>query len=467
MDLTYFIKFFLKNRINRWVFAKLAKKKNKKRSLLEGVFIFYTGDKTILSFKEKAKIFPFFLFFEFGRIIFGQSKKQVREKLSNPLFRHGITLIMRSIGNYGFQHPQFFTAPPTVVWNFTNLCNLRCRHCYQDAGEKLKGELSLKQRLDVVDQLADQDVFALAFSGGEPLIDPDIWEVLKRAHERNLYVSIATNGTLITPEMAKKMVSCGVNYVEISLDSTKPEVHDEFRGIPGFWERTVKGIKNAVAQEGLRVGIASTITQINFAELEDLILFAQKLGANVFYTFNFIPTGRGKNMLDMDLTPEQREEMLKILYKHHLKGGIACMTTAPQYARVCMAGGSQKVIPSSHYTSLQGEKAKLLAEFIGGCGVGRAYCAIQPDGIVTPCVFMPIPGGDLKKQKFINIWNNSPILKELGEREDLKGHCGECDHRALCGGCRARAYAYFNDYKAPDPGCINNKEAFEALKQSK
>lgn len=467
MDLVYLVKFFLKNRVNRWVFAKLAKKNKEGRSILEDVFAVYCQQGKGLPFGRKIKIFPFFLFFEFGRTIFGQSKKEIGEKLSDPLFRHGIALIMRSIGGYGFGHPQVFTAPPTVVWNFTNSCNLRCKHCYQDAGKKLKGELGLEKRLDIIDQLADQDVFAIAFSGGEPLIDPDIWKVIERAHKRKLYVSIATNGTLITPRIAQRIADCGVNYVEISLDSTKPEIHDEFRGVPGYWERAVQGIKNAVAQRSFKVGVASTITQMNFAELEGLIQFAKDLKADRFYAFNFIPTGRGKNMVDMDLTPQQREKMLITLYKHHLEGKIVCMTTAPQYARVCIMQSKEQVVPSSHYTgvNIKGKEAKMLAEFIGGCGVGRAYCAIQPDGIVTPCVFMSIPVGDLKKQKFIDIWSDSPVLKELRERGNLKGHCGKCEYRAICGGCRARAYAYFGDLKAPDPGCINNEEAFSALKK--
>jgi len=463
MDLTYLIKFFLKNRGNRWVFAHLAKKDEEEKSLLEDVFSFYSVEENNLGLGRKIKLFPFYVFFELGRVLFGQSKEEVREKLVDPLFQHGIALTMRSIATYGFGRPQIFIAPPVVVWNFTNSCNLKCRHCYQEAGTKLKGELDLEERLDIIDQLANEDVFSVALSGGEPLMDKDLWEVVKQAHKRNLYVSIATNGTLITPQVAQRMAWCGVNYVEISLDSTNPEVHDEFRGIPGFWERAVRGIKNAVAQPEFEVGIASTITQINFAELEDLIQFAKSLGADKFYAFNFIPTGRGKNMVDMDLTPQQREKMLNILYEHYLKGDIVCMTTSPQYARLCMMKSGEEVIPSSHYTVAKGKQAKMLAEFIGGCGIGRAYCSIQPDGVITPCVFMPLPVGDLKEKKFIDIWNNSPILKDIRRREDLKGHCGECEYRSACGGCRARAYAYFGDYKGPDCGCINNEEAFFAL----
>ncbi len=465
MDLSYLIEFFLKNRLNREIFSLLSRKDQQGKSILEDIFSIYTNSKSF-GWGRRFEILPFYLFFELGRSVFGQTREQIKEELSDPLFQHGIALTMRSVARYGFRHPQIFAAPPVVVWNFTNACNLKCKHCYQEAGTRLKEELDLTARLDIVDQLADEDVFSIAFSGGEPLMDPDLWKVVERTHRRNLYISIATNGTLITKEVAQRMADCGINYVEISLDSTKSEVHDEFRGIPGFWEKAVGGIENAVAQKDFEVGIAATITQINIKEMEDLTQLAKDLGADKFYAFNFIPTGRGKNMMDLDLTPQQREQMLNVLYQHYLKGDIVCMTTSPQYARVCMMNSKYQLAPSSHYTSMKGEKAKTLAEFIGGCGIGRAYCAIQPDGVVTPCVYMPLPVGDLKKEKFIHIWNHSPILTEIRKRDDLKGHCGECEFRSACGGCRARAYAYFGDYKAPDPGCINNEEVFLQLKEN-
>ena len=463
MDLSYLVGFFIKNKVNRVVFSYLARKNGKDKSILEELLAFYTGESSA-GFFTRVRLFPFYLFFEIGRIILNQTREEAKKKLSDPIFRHGIALTMRSIGKYGVTKPQVFSAPPVVVWNFTNVCNLKCRHCYQNAGKRLKNELSLEKRLEIVDELAREDVFSIAYSGGEPLMDKDIWKVLERGAKHGLYQSIATNGTLITPQVAKRMADVGVNYVEISLDSTKPEVHDRFRGVPGFWKRAVKGIENAVAQGKYEVGIASTITQMNFDELEDLIQFSKNIGANKFYAFNFIPTGRGKNIADMDLTPEQREKMLNILYDHYEKEDIVCMTTSPQYARVCMMRGNLEKIPTSHYTYSKGKKAKTLAEFIGGCGVGRAYCSIQPDGVITPCVFMPIPVGDLKEKSFREIWEESPVLKELRTREDLEEHCGVCEYRSVCGGCRARAYGYFGNYKAPDPGCINNKDVFFKLK---
>jgi len=465
MDITYLIRFYLKNKVNRYVFSLLSKKDNNDKSILEDIFHLYTQGDGHLPPLRKLKVFPFYIFFETGRVVFGQTREDVKRELNNRTFQKGISLVMRSMAHYGPTYPQKFIAPPVVVWNFTNSCNLKCKHCYQSAGKRLPDELSLSKRLNVIDQLAAEDVFSIAFSGGEPLMDKDIWPVIKRAKKHSMYVSIATNGTLLTKEIAKKMADVGVDYVEVSVDSVNPKKHDEFRGVPGAWEKTVEGIKNVVEQDSINVGLAPTITRMNFDELEDLIKLAMKLKVDKFFVFNFIPVGEGKNLIDLDLTPEMREKMLNILYDYYVKYGIVTLSTCPQYARVCMMRSKGTFSPSSHYTIGRGEKTHLIAEFVGGCGVGRAYCAIQPDGIVTPCVYMPIAVGDLKKQSFKEIWTTSPVLDDLRSRDDLKGHCGVCEYRSACGGCRARAYAYFGDYKAPDPGCINNKEAFLKLKR--
>ena len=465
MDMIYLIRFFLRNRINRHVFSLFSKKDKNGKSVLEDTFTLYDQENGYLPPLRKLRVFPFYLFFEIGRVVFGQTKKDVERELSSRTFQKGISLVMRSVADYGLTSPQKFIAPPVVVWNFTNSCNLKCKHCYQSAGKKLPDELSLPKRLNIIDQLAAEDVFSIAFSGGESLMDKDIWPVIEKAKKEAMYVSIATNGTLITLEVAKRLSDAGVDYVEISVDSVDPKKHDEFRGVPGAWERTIKGIENIVAQDSINVGLAPTITKMNFDELEDLIKLAVRLRVNKFFVFNFIPVGEGKNLIDLDLTPKMREKMLNILYDYYIKKGIVTLSTCPQYARVCMTNSKGTFSPTSHYTVNRGEKTHLIAKFIGGCGAGRAYCAIQPNGIVTPCVYIPIAVGDLKKQSFKKIWATSPVLKEFRTREDLKGHCGVCEYRSVCGGCRARAYAYFGDYKAPDPGCINNENAFLQLKK--
>ena len=137
---------------------------------------------------------------------------------------------------------------------------------------------------------------------------------------------------------------------------------------------------------------------------------------------------------------------------------MAVLTTTPQLARVALQLSSNQediVMPLAHMEAMKiSKKAKTLADFIGGCGAGRFYCAISPEGNVQPCVFLPITVGNLKTDKFENIWSNSSVFKAFRNRENLKGRCGKCEFKYVCGGCRARAYSYYNDYLMSDPGCI-------------
>ncbi len=175
--------------------------------------------------------------------------------------------------------------------------------------------------------------------------------------------------------------------------------------------------------------------------------------------YNFVPVGRGDSIKKNDLTAEEREELLKILWEKLKSSKVNVLTTAPQFSRVALQRefGNEKIIPTHFYTLKLKGKLVNLAEFIGGCGAGRFYCAIRPQGNIEPCVFFPLTLGNIKNDDFEELWNNNKIFQELRNKDLLKPNCGKCDYRYYCGGCRARAYNYFGDYKAPDPGCINNR----------
>ena len=426
----------------------------------------YSGQND-LHFLKKLKLLPICAFVELGRMSFHVDRGKMQDYFSQQVTRRGLSNIIKSVAEYGISKPLKLQAPFLVVWNYTDACNLRCKHCYQGAGKMSKDELSLDERLNIVDQLADNDVVAIAFSGGEALLRDDFWEVARYASNKGLYLSLATNGTLLTKDVVRRLRDVGVEYFEISLDSVDPAKHDAFRGVNGAWERTVAGIKNVVAQDGAYSCIANTITNENYRELDALVAFSRKLGVDRTLIFNFIPVGRGSDIIDMDLPPEAREHVLQQMYGY-LSGqdeSFEILTTAPQFSRVCMMNSQNGIISLAHFGAAGfSDKVGLLAEYIGGCGAGRMYCAIQPNGIVTPCVFMPIPVGDLRSESFVDIWKNSEVMHSLRERHDLKEHCGSCDYKNVCGGCRARAYAYFNDIKAPDIGCIYNVRAYNALK---
>ena len=387
----------------------------------------------------------------------------VSSVLSSQLYRRMLFLGVKTLGSYGLNRPQTLAAPIMIVWNFTNACNLRCKHCYQWRGRSLyPNELSLDEKLNVVDQVADMVVPILGISGGEPLVSPHLIPVIRHAKERGLWVTVATNGTLLSEEMVGKLKEAGVDYLEVSLDSADSHKHDAFRGVEGSWRRTVDGIKRAV-KAGMDVGIASTITRLNLDELDDLYHLALLLDVRKFFAFNFIPTGRGRESASIDLSPQEREEMLRRIYGYINEKRIAVCATAPQLARVCYA--SPDIPVAMHYAmKTRSRSAKHVAEYLGGCGAGRAYCCIQPDGKVTPCVFMEdLVVGDLREQSLKEIWEEADVFRVLRDRENLKGHCKVCEFRDICGGCRARAYAYFGDPTAPDPGCINNREAWNEI----
>jgi len=394
-----------------------------------------------------------------GGNIFGITPTMLKEQFRHSSWRKGLANVLTGIAQFGVQHPFITGAPFLVVWDITYQCNLKCRHCYANAGKSLDDELTTEQALTVIDKLDHASVPIIAFSGGEPLVRSDIFELAKYALEKGIYVAIATNGTLISKEKAQEMKQAGIRFVQISLDGASAETHNDFRGVNGAFEKTIQGIKICI-EEGFFVNIATTITKYNYMEILKIIDLCKNLGVNWFMAYNFVPTGRGIFIVENDLSPMEREQVLKDLWRR-LKDDkkINVLSTAPQFARVALEseiGENEKIVPT-HFAnpSLTGKLVNL-AEFIGGCGCGRVYCAIRPNGDIEPCVFFPLKVGNIKEDDFENLWRNNIVLKNLRNKDILRGNCGQCTYRYYCGGCRARAYGYTGDYLASDPGCIRN-----------
>lgn len=395
-----------------------------------------------------------------------------KETMKQQLFHHmptvkSLALTAKSIAHHGLTVPQRFTAPLFTVWNITQACNLTCKHCYQDAKHKpLADELTTDEKLDLLDQMAAEYVPFVAFAGGEPLIARDLWEVLAHCQKRGMHVTIATNGMLLTPEMCARLKEAGVKYVEVSIDSIVPEEHDEFRGMQGAWARSIQGIRNSVAT-GIRTGIATCFTRETVHTVDDVVKFALDLGCKTFAHFNFIPVGRGKEIMHHDMTPGQRELLMRRLQHHLAEGKISVISTAPQFGRSCIVYGSDEgVFATGHAGKGEGRKTMVLSRYIGGCGAGRCYCSIQPNGIINACVYIPSEEvGDIRREGFSNIWTNA-LFRTLMDRDDRGDHCGVCDYKHYCGGCRARSVSYTDDIQAGDPGCVYNYREWEELTAS-
>jgi len=389
--------------------------------------------------------------------------------MTEKLFHHqptvrALALAGRSIARHGLSAPQRFAAPLMVVWNMTQACNLRCIHCYQNATARpAHDELTLAEKLEAIDQMGAAGVPFLAIAGGEPLVSKDLWPVLERARERRIHVSLATNGTLLTRDNVARLIASGVKYVEVSVDSVVPEEHDKFRGQPGSWRRSVEGIRTSVAA-GMRTGFATCFTRRSVETVDEAVALAIALGCRTFSHFNFIPVGRGRDMLDADLTPSQREWLMRKLVGHLQEGRINVISTAPQFGRSCVAyAPPDGIFATGHAGAGKGAKTMVLSRYVGGCGAGRCYCAMQPNGDITPCVYIPtLRVGNLRRQSFMEIWDCS-LFGILSDRSDRQDHCATCVDRSYCGGCRARAFAYFDDIRSGDPGCGRNEELWHDL----
>ena len=398
------------------------------------------------------------------------SEEEFENGVRDPAVRRGLELVFRSLLRYGVTVPQKLAAPFLIVWNFTNACNLRCRHCYQNAGPvPSPGELSLNEKMEVIRQVDELGIPVIALSGGEPTIHPDFIPIVEEGARRGIYMSVATNGIRFAKEeFARRAIQAGLRYVEISLDSVDSRKHDEFRGVKGAWEKAVKGIENVVklGEGKVSTGIAMTVTRLNKSEIREMVTLGEELKVTRVIFFNFIPTGRGKEVQELDLSPEEREDVLRQIYQESTRAKTQVVSTAPQLARVSWQMSHGEDVLPTHFTMPRSKTLRAVAEFIGGCGAGRVYMAVQPEGTVTPCVFLPIPVGNLRRESLREIWENNKVINDLKDKDLLKQPCGTCEFRYICGGCRARAYAYFNDYLAPDPGCLKGKLSKEEVAEA-
>lgn len=309
-----------------------------------------------------------------------------------------------------------------------------CEHCYRDAGAKVEDELTTVEGKALLDEIAKAGFKIMIFSGGEPLMRPDIYELVAYAKSIGLRPVFGTNGTLITPEVARRLKDAGAMAMGISLDSVDAAKHDRFRATPGAWGGAVQGMRNCL-EAGLPFQIHTTVMDWNYDEVEQMTDLAVKLGAMAHHIFFLVPTGRAANIEQESLRAEQYENLLHRIMKKQEQVDIELKPTcAPQFMRIA-------------------DQMGLKMRFTKGCIAGTAYCIISPKGDVQPCAYLNLPVGNVRQQPFSEIWQNNEVFKRL-RQEPLQGGCGSCKYGDVCGGCRARAYIYHGDYMAEEPWCI-------------
>ncbi len=322
-----------------------------------------------------------------------------------------------------------------ISWNVTKACNLKCKHCYRDAGKIDPAELNTQEARDLIQEIVDAGFKIVILSGGEPLLRKDIFELISCAKSLGLRPVLGSNGTLLTREIAIKLKQAGLSRAGISLDSKDYRIHDDFRKQKGAWAKTVEAMK-ICKEENLDFQVHTTVTKRNCKEIIEITDFVIGMGAAAHHIFFLVPTGRGKDINNVFVNAAEIQDVLeKILNKQKVANIELKPVCAPQF------------IPLSR-------KMGVDLRFQRGCLAGISYCCILPNGDVHPCPYLPIRVGNVRAEKFSSIWKNSDIFLKLRSL-DYGGSCAVCTNKNSCGGCRARAYYYTNgDFMAEDPECV-------------
>ncbi|GAB6157767.1 putative heme d1 biosynthesis radical SAM protein NirJ1 [Desulfotomaculum varum] len=349
---------------------------------------------------------------------------------------------------------------PVVVWNATRTCNLRCRHCYSESDHKKYDELSTREAKQFIDDLAAFRVPVLLISGGEPLLRPDFFELARYAGQQGIRITVSTNGTLITPEVAQQLKEIGVGYVGISLDGIG-EINDRFRGRAGAYEAALRGIRNCLAV-GQRVGLRFTVNRHNFRELNNIFDLVEKENIPRVCFYHLVYTGRGSEMVKEDLTHAESRAVLDLIIERtldlHRRGFNKEILTVDNHADAIYI--YLKLLKENP------ERARQVYRLLscnGGNRTGIAIGEVDWEGNVHADQFSRNHCfGNVRQRKFSDIWTDlsHPILAGLKNRKPLlKGRCARCKWLDLCNGnFRARAEAVYGDFWAEDPACYLTDE---------
>lgn len=336
-----------------------------------------------------------------------------------------------------------------VSWTTTNQCNLDCPHCYRDAGDTLEGELTTSQAKTMLEQISatmeevGRGPKIMVFSGGEPLLRKDIYELVEHAAKQGMRPVFGTNGTLLTRDVVKRLQDVGAAGMGISLDSIDPDRHNEFRGMPDGYQKTLDGMRNC-KEAGLRFQVHTTVMDWNYEEIEQITDLTVEMGGEAHHIFFLVPTGRAAFLAKGIMNAKKYEEILDRIMERQKDVPIELKPTcAPQFMRIADQKG-------------------LKMRFSRGCIAGISYCLVGPLGDVQPCAYMDMSLGNVKEESFVDIWRNSPVFEKLRTME-YSGKCGICEYKDTCGGCRARtAYYHKGDYMASEPWCPHKPAAVGA-----
>jgi radical SAM protein with 4Fe4S-binding SPASM domain len=328
----------------------------------------------------------------------------------------------------------------------TTACNLRCIHCHASGGKPAPDELSTEEAKHMLNQLTEIKEFRMmAFTGGEPLVRNDLFELLAYSQALGFTNTMATNATLVDEAVAKRLRRYGVVIAAVSLDGFDAKTHDMVRGSPGSFQAALDGMR-ALRHAGIVLHINITAMEYNMNQMEQLMALVDELGTGILLMYQLVPVGRGRGISTAALDLGANERLIRFMAQaQRVTKAVMEPVAGPQYWPFLLQRDGID----------DGPLLRLAETVFHGCSAGRGFVYIKPNGEVWPCPFIEVNCGNVRDLPFAEIWADSPIFKDLREREKrLKGRCGECQYRRLCGGCRGRAWATTGDYLAEDPSCF-------------
>jgi len=331
-----------------------------------------------------------------------------------------------------------------LAWEVTRRCNLACVHCRAGAEDQVyPGEMDTDQARAFLTDLAEWAKPIVILTGGEPLLRDDIFEIAAHGTDLGLRMVMAPNGTLLTDELAVKAVESGIARISVSLDGATARSHDAFRAQEGAFAGALAGIE-AAKRAGLEFQVNTTITPQNLKEMEDIHHLVKDLGAAAHHVFLLVPTGRGRRLAGLEAL--EYEQTLNWFYDQRAPDIHLKATCAPHYYRILRQRAKEegtKVTFESHG----------LEAVTRGCLGGIGFAFLSHVGQVQPCGYLELSAGNIKDKPFREIWETSPLFKDLRDFSKYEGKCGECEYIRVCGGCRARAHAATGNYLAEEPLC--------------
>lgn len=360
----------------------------------------------------------------------------------------------RNIHDHHMETANFSLAPFTIAWEVTRACAFACVHCRADAQHQADPrQLTTAESFHLIDRMKGFGSPILVFTGGDPMMRRDLFDLIAYATQQGLRCSLTPTATALpTPERLLQAKEAGIRRIALSLDAPTAEVHDAFRQVPGSWQRTINILKNAQAA-GISAQVNTTVSTYNVDLLADMVPFIEQVGAVQWSLFFLVPTGRAQ--LNRMISPQEHERVFNWLYDLSKSSSFDIkVTAAPMYRRVAIQ--RRKAENNGGTVTFQGagfQYADGLDRPTRGVGDGNGFLFISHIGEIQPSGFLTVSAGNVRSDDVVDVYRHSNLFVNLRDVSKIKGKCGACEYREVCGGQRGRAYGITGDYLESDPAC--------------